>query len=602
MKKDASETRGQHSGRRGQAVKKGLNLLRRFHAEELSSRRKKFYGIWIMHVLFAFLLIIPPLLIRRIIDQGVAGKDLPLIRNSALLLFSIFVAVAVLEWFRHYWGHLVAQNITYDLRNNLYWHLQKLSFSFHDNIRVGELVSRLIDDLNRGEEALYHTPETWVQNAVMIVLTAVVMFTLNPMLALACLAVIATIAAGAAFICRRMFGAERSVRQRKADMSARAEETFAGMRIIQSFVREIHEMQKFEKENRGHFDSRMKAVYWWSWLFPFSVVILGVAYTIAVGVGGRIAVLRPDIMSVGTLTAFIMYLQRLMFPLLSLFLVNEQFFRFMTGLERYFDFMDIRPDIQDKSAAAEPEMREADIEFDDVWFRYQDTPILKGINLKINAGETIALVGPSGAGKTTLTRLLPRFYETWRGSVKIGGVNINDIQLRCLRNNIGIVMQDDYLFSDTLSANITYGRLDASHEEVVRAAEQANVAPFAGDLVEEYETNVGQRGVKLSAGQAQRISIARAILKNPPILILDEATSSVDSETEALIQEALARVMENKTCFVIAHRLSTIINADRICFMSDGTIIEQGTHFELMDLNGQYARYYRLQSETRTKL
>jgi ABC-type multidrug transport system fused ATPase/permease subunit len=288
-----------------------------------------------------------------------------------------------------------------------------------------------------------------------------------------------------------------------------------------------------------------------------------------------------------------------MFPLIAIFLINEQVIQFMTGVERYFKFLDVQPEIEDKSDAVDLGKSKGDVKFEDIWFGYEkESPILKGIDLHAESGETIALVGPSGTGKTTLTRLIPRFYEPDDGRLTIDGNEIRDIKLHSLRANIGIVMQDDYLFSDTLFNNIAYGRIGAEEEEVYQAAQQANVDQFIKDLPDGYQTDVGQRGVKVSEGQAQRISIARAIVKNPPILILDEATSSVDSETEALIQEALERVMENKTCFMIAHRLSTVINADRICFLLDGKIVEKGTHDELMKLDGNYAKYYKLQSQT----
>jgi ATP-binding cassette subfamily B protein len=580
-------------------AKKGFSLLRRFHREGLFSEKGKFYGIWILHTVVAILLVLPPLIIRNFIDEGILKSSTSKVWGSAFLLLAIFVTLGVVDFFRHYWGHIIAQKLTYRLRNNLYWHFQKLSFSFHDNVKVGELISRLIDDLNRGQEVLYHAPQIWVQNGVMIIMTAVILFLLSPLLAAICVSIVVVIGFAAFFISRRMFGAERYVRTKKASLSARAEESLSGIRIIQSFVREMHEMDKFEQENKAHYCSRIKAVYWWSYLFPVSVVILGISMTLAIGIGGSWAITNPDIMTVGTLTAFVMYLQRLMFPLIAIFLINEQVIQFMTGVERYFKFLDVQPEIEDKSDAVDLGKSKGDVKFEDIWFGYEkESPILKGIDLHAESGETIALVGPSGTGKTTLTRLIPRFYEPDDGRLTIDGNEIRDIKLHSLRANIGIVMQDDYLFSDTLFNNIAYGRIGAEEEEVYQAAQQANVDQFIKDLPDGYQTDVGQRGVKVSEGQAQRISIARAIVKNPPILILDEATSSVDSETEALIQEALERVMENKTCFMIAHRLSTVINADRICFLLDGKIVEKGTHDELMKLDGNYAKYYKLQSQT----
>jgi ATP-binding cassette subfamily B protein len=575
---------------------KSFTLLKRFNSEGLFEYKAKFYGMWFMHAGVAVLLILPPLIIKDFIDNGILKSDTRKVWFSAFVLLAIFIALAIVDFFRHYWGHIIAQKLTYKLRNNLYWHFQKLSFSFHDDTKVGELISRLIDDLNRGQEVLYHAPQIWIQNGVMILVTAGVLFYLNPPLAGICITIVAMIGIAAYFISRKMFGAERKVRKKKASLSARAEESLSGIRIVQSFVREMYEMDKFEQENKAHYFSRIKAVYWWSYLFPVSIVILAIAMTVAIGIGGSQAITNPEIMTVGTLTAFVMYLQRLMFPLITIFLINEQVIQFMTGVERYFKFLDIQPTIKDKPNPVNLSKAKGDVEFHDVWFGYEkESYVLKGINLKAAAKQTIALVGPSGTGKTTLTRLVPRFYEPKKGSVKIDGVDVRDLSIHSLRANIGIVMQDDYLFSDTLYNNIAYGRIGVKKEEVFEATRKSNVEQFIKNLPEGYQTDVGQRGVKVSQGQAQRISIARAIVKDPPILILDEATSSVDSETEALIQQALERIMQDKTCFMIAHRLSTIINADKICFLLNGKITEEGTHQQLMQLNGNYAKYYNLQ-------
>jgi len=390
-----------------------------------------------------------------------------------------------------------------------------------------------------------------------------------------------------------MFKGDRRVRKAMALFTGRMEENFSGMRIIQSFVREKHEMRRFERENREHYQSRIGVIRSMSWIFPASISILGVSLAIALGYGSFQVV--AGVMTVGTLTAFVMYLQRFMSPLVELSGIGESVARFLAGIERYFEYMDNHPDVKDSSKAVGIVDTKGEIQFEDVWFRYDKDTVLKGINFLVHPGETLALVGPSGSGKTTITRLIPRFYEPYRGRVLLDGKNIADLKLHPLRNQIGMVMQNDFLFSENLLNNIAYGRLDSSEEEIMEAARKANVHSFAQELPQAYDTEIGERGVKLSEGQAQRISIARAILRDPPILILDEATSSVDSETEILIQEALDRLKEGKTCIVIAHRLSTILRADRILFIENGQVIEEGNHQQLLERGGRYAHFYNLQ-------
>ncbi len=584
----------------GSKVKKGWRLIKRFYQDYVAPFKGKTFTIWVLHVLFAVALIAPPFLFKELIDKGIARKNLHLVFCIAAVIIGVFVFVAFVDKLRSFWGHVIAQKITYNLRNDLYSHLQKLSFRFYDNIKIGELLSRIIDDLNVVQEVIYHGPENIITNGCMIVFTGVMVFYLNWKLALATLLIMPAIGVCSYIISMRMFEGAREVRKKKASLASRVEDNLSGMRIIQSFVRESYEMQRFDRENRGHYNSRIKVIAPMSWLFPLSILILGISLTIAISYGGYQVI--EGTMTIGTLTAFIMYLQRFMWPLIAISMVSERVMRFLAGIERFFKYMDIHPDIKDAPDAITLKEVKGDIQFKDVWFKYDKEVILKGINFHIHPGETVALVGPSGAGKTTITRLIPRFYEPYRGKILLDGIDIRKIKLRSLRANIGIVMQDDYLFSDTLLNNIAYGRLDASKEEVIEAAKQANVHQFAKEFPEGYNTQLGERGVKVSEGQAQRISIARAILKDPPILILDEATSSVDSETELLIQEALEKLMKNKTCIVIAHRLSTILRANRIFFIENGQIVEEGTHEELLKKSGRYAHFYNLQFNPNSKI
>ncbi|MFW6413854.1 MAG: ABC transporter ATP-binding protein, partial [Verrucomicrobiota bacterium] len=454
-------------------IKRGYALLARFYREFIKPRKAGYFAICILHILFAGALIAPPYLLKDIIDKGIAEKDAPLITLLSIILFLVFAAVAIVDKVRSYWGHIVAQRITYTLRNRLYSHLQKLSFSFYDNIKIGELLSRIIDDLNITQEILYHGPQNIITNGFVLFFTAGMMLVLNFKLALICLVVMVLIGICNFFIARRMFMGARQERTRKASLASRTEDNLSGIRIIQSFVREHHEMDRFDQENKAHYGSRLQVITPMSWLFPVSMLILGLSLALAAGLGGH-AVLSGT-MTVGVLTAFVMYLQRFMWPMLALAMISEQITRFFAGIERYFNYMDIEPDVKDRPDAIQLGRVEGEIRFENVWFRYENEDILKGIDLTINPGETVALVGPSGAGKTTITSLIPRFYDPYHGSLFVDGHDIRDVKLQSLRDNIGLVMQNDYLFSDTLINNIAYGRLDATREEIFEAARQANV-------------------------------------------------------------------------------------------------------------------------------
>ena len=567
--------------------------MRRFYKEYLRTEQPAFLCVALLHVLFAAALIVPPMLIKAIIDDGIADENLPLIFKLAGVLTAVFVVVALVGKIRSHWGHIIAQRVCYALRNDLYAQLQRLPFRFYDNIKTGELLSRVIDDLNSVQEILYHGPENLVTNGFMILFTGIMVFTLNWQLASLCASIMVLVALCNYTLSIRMFRGARRVREAKASLASRTEDNLSGIRIIQSFVRESFEMERFERENREHYQSRLGVIAPMSSLFPLSILVLGVALGLAAGLGGMMTV--RGAMSVGALTAFIMYMHRFMWPMLAISMISEAATRFAAGIERFFAYMDIEPEIRTASDAVHLEKVRGEIEFRDVSFRYEQECVLENISLHIRPGETVALVGPSGAGKSTITRLVPRFYDAQEGNVLIDGIDTRKLDLPSLRSNIGIVMQDDFLFTDTLFNNIRYGRLDATHEETVEAARQGNVTEFVPDLPEGFETEVGQRGTKLSEGQAQRVSIARAILKDAPIFILDEATSSVDSHTEKLIQEALDNLMRGRTCIVIAHRLSTIRNADRILFIERGRIAEQGTHRELLDHGGKYAHFHNLQ-------
>ena len=577
-------------------IEKGLHLLFRFYKGYIRPFKWRFLTVWFLHVLAAAVFMIPPFMIKQVIDEGIVNKNLHLILVLAGILLGAFAFAAIIDKKKTYRGHLLAQEVTYNLRNNLYSHLQRLSFSFYDNIKIGELISRIIDDLDTTEEIVHHGPENAVQNGSMVLFTGIMVFYLNWQLALACLTIMPAVIILGYIISLKMFKASRQVRKKKALLISRVEDNLSGMRIIQSFARENYEMERFDRENMGHYRSRVSVISPMSWLFPGGILIMAVSLAVTLGYGGYQVIVGT--MTVGVLAAFTIYVEQFMWPLLELTMMGESLTRFFAGIERYFKYMDIHPDIKDTPEAVTLEKVRGDIQFRNVWFKYDTETILKDINLHIRPGETVALVGPSGSGKTTMSRLVSRFYEPYEGKILVDEKDIREIKLRSLRANIGVVMQNDYLFSDSLMDNIAYSRLDASKEEIIEAAKQANIHQFIEELPRGYATEIGQRGVKLSEGQAQRVSIARAALKNPPILILDEATSSVDSETELLIQEALERLMRSKTCIVIAHRLSTILGADKILFIENGEIVEEGNHKQLLEKNGRYAHFYNLQFNT----
>ncbi|MGD2174862.1 MAG: ABC transporter ATP-binding protein [Candidatus Brocadiaceae bacterium] len=568
--------------------------LKRFLRTYVRPRKWKFGVVQAMHVAAVLLLIASPLLIRYILDNVLPEKDLRALALSAGAIVAAYGVWAVVQGLKEYWGHEVAQGITSRLRNDLYGHLQKLSMSFHDNKKTGELLSRIVDDINVIQEFVHHGPETVIIGVVTLLGTGAVMVWMEWRLALVALCVVPL----QILIARRPVGNMlrqfKQVRKEKASLSDVLEENLSGVRVIQAFTSEEKETGEVSRANEEHYRSRMGAIRYIATLFPLTMFINAVGLAAILLYGGYLA-FSTGYPSVGTLTAFILLVQRFHQPILRMMMMAERGGEFFAGIERFFDYMDIEPDIADRAGAKALSGVEGEVRFENVHFSYEDETVLRGVSLAARPGQMVALVGPSGAGKTTITRLIPRFYDPFRGRVLLDGVDVRDIKLRSLRAHVGIVMQDDFLFSGTVAENIRYGKRRASREEIVRAARLANAAPFVEKLPDGYDTEIGKRGVKLSEGQRQRISIARALLKNPQILILDEATSSVDSETEVLIQQAVERLREGRTTFAIAHRLSTILNADQILFVDGGRIIERGTHEELMELDGEYARFYKIQ-------
>jgi len=574
-----------------------INLLKKFYKHYINDRKYKYFSVQFLHFIGALLALVPPLIIREIIDEAIPNGNLYNILSLVALGFGVYLSTNIIRYLRVYFGHKYAQYITRDMRNDLYNHYQNLSMNFHDNKKTGELMSRIIDDLNRLQEFAHHGPEAVINSFVIIIGTVVILFSLSVRLALVSLVFTPILMLFVYYFMKKMHKAFRKTRESKANMNDKLEDNLAGIKVIKAFNNEDYEMDNFSEKNTAHAKARMKAIKYISILMPGSRMLNVIGLLAVLGYGGYLASI--GVITIGTIVAFYNYLERFREPLLRLVQRAQGLSRFFASIERFFNHIDIKPDIKSNPGRLPAKKLKGVVEFENVHFSYDDEEVLKGINLKADKDQTIALVGPSGAGKTTIVRLLLRLYDINKGSVKIDDQDIQEYNIDQLRDSMGMVMQEDFLFSTSVAENIAYGKPKATREEIIESAKKANAHQFITEqLSDGYDTQVGQRGVKLSGGQRQRISIARAFLKDPRILILDEATSSVDLETEELIQEAVNEVTQNRTTFIIAHRLSTIINADEILFIENGRLLEKGRHEELMGSDTHYKEFYAKQFQT----
>lgn len=523
-----------------------------------------------------------------------ANFDIMIIYKLGLIMVVLVVIEYLCNYFIAYQGHVMGVLMERDLRNELFLHYQKLSFSFYDEQKTGQLMSRLTNDLFSLTELYHHGPEDIVISLIKFFGAFIILATINLKLTLIIFAFIPVMGAFIIYYNKKMKKAYKKNKQRVGDINARLEDNLSGIRVVKSFSNEDYEIDRFHHENNRYVKSKRNSYYYMgrfhSGLGAFTSMITVVAVFFGAIFISKETLTTPD------LIAFLLYVNNLIDPVKKFINFTEQFQDGITGFERFMEILEIEPDITDSKDAKDLTNVKGKIEYQHVDFRYNENSdyILKDINLKIEPGEYVALVGMSGAGKTTICSLLPRFYEVSAGNILIDDQNIKDIKLNSLRQNIGIVQQDVYLFAGTILDNIRYGRNDASDGEVIAAAKKANAHDFIMELPDGYYTDCGQRGVKLSGGQKQRLSIARVFLKNPPILIFDEATSALDNESEYIVQKSLESLAKNRTTLVIAHRLSTIKNAKRICVLSPEGIVEQGTHEELMAKNGQYATLYKM--------
>jgi len=544
----------------------------------------------------AISLILP--LCTRYITKDLLEQNAPdalerILWMGALMLVLVAMQTAF-NFYYDYRGHALGAMMENDMRSELFEHLQKLSFRFYDENKTGQIMSRITNDLLSLTEFYHHSPEDILINSVKFIGAFIILLTINVKLTIVVFLFLPFLAAFSLYFNQKMHDAFKVNRERIADINAQVEDTLAGIRVVKSFTNEDAERAKFEHENHLFLESRKdiykNEAYLYEGVNAFSNII-----TVAVVVIGGASIVNASL-DLADLITFLLYISSLTEPVKMLNHMTRQYQEGVTGFERFMEIMEVEPEVEDSPGAVELTHVKGDVQFTNVSFRYNDhNHVLRNISLDVKAGEYIALVGSSGVGKTTLCSLIPRFYDVTEGQILLDGIDIRNIRLRSLRKFIGVVQQDVYLFAGTVMENIRFGKPGASPEEIIEAAKKANAHDFIMQLPNGYNTDIGQRGVKLSGGQKQRLSIARVFLKDPPVLIFDEATSSLDNESEKVVQDSLEKLAKNRTTFVIAHRLSTIRNARRIVVLTDQGIDEQGTHEELLAAGGVYAHLYNLQ-------
>lgn len=563
---------------------------------------KPYLGLFLMDMLCALIVagisLIYPLIIRYITNDVLPNTDMTqgisVIIRMALVMVGLVLIEFACNYFITFQGHVMGVRMEYDLRNELFAHYQELSFDFYDNQKTGQLMSRITNDLFNITELFHHGPEDIVISIIKFFGAFFILLGVNIPLTLIVFAFIPPMLIFAVIYNKRMNSAFSQNRQKLADINTQVEDNLSGIRVVKSFANEPIEMEKFLEGNERYVLSKKRTygymAQFFSGLNAFTTLI-----TVVVIIAGTLFLAREKI-AMGDLLTYLLYITNLIEPVKKLLNFTEQFQDGITGYERFREILDIKSEIMDKPDAVQLGNVQGNIHFDHVAFHYSDAKedVLSNITLDVKAGEYLALVGPSGVGKTTLCNLIPRFYEVSEGKITLDGLDIRDVTLKSLRDSIGVVQQDVYLFAGNIMENIRYGRPQATDEEVYAAAKSANAHEFIMELPQGYETNIGQRGVKLSGGQKQRLSIARVFLKNPPVLIFDEATSALDNESEHVVQRSLEKLAKNRTTFVIAHRLSTIKNAGRILVLTDHGIEEEGTHDELMARGGVYQNLYKI--------
>ena len=558
------------------------------------------YGVVIGSLVAALLDLVFPMLVRQILNEVLPQKNTDRLLHDTGILFILYLGNYGLLYLVNYYGHLMSAKIENDMRRDLFEHLQKMSFKYFDNAKTGQLLSRLTSDIAEIGELSFRGPNDIIVCCITMIGTIGILFWMNVYLGILIAVLLIAKTLHTVYVNKKMKAAFRENRIKSGEITARAEESLGGIRLVKAFAQEEYELARFMEKSLDFLETRRKSYKILAYFSGSVNFFTNITNLLILACGGLL--IAKDKLSLSDFVAFLLYVNLFMKPLLRLTVFTEMYQRGMAGFQRFYEIMEMKPEIINQKDTVVCKKIRGEIEFDNLVFGYSDQKkVIKGFNLKIAPGQTVAFVGETGAGKTTIASLLLRFYDPLSGRILVDGIDIRQYKQQELRRNIGIVQQDVFLFSDSVTHNIAYAKPEAEQSEVENAARLAAADKFIEELPNKYATEIGERGVKLYGGQKQRLAIARVFLKNPPIVILDEATSSLDNYTEKLIQESLDKLAENRTTLIIAHRMSTIKNADKIIVLNNGEVAEIGTHSTLMSGGGLYYNLYNAQKQTDDK-
>lgn len=558
------------------------------------------YGVVIGSLVAALLDLVFPMLVRQILNEVLPQKNTDRLLHDTGILFILYLGNYGLLYLVNYYGHLMSAKIENDMRRDLFEHLQQMSFKYFDNAKTGQLLSRLTSDIAEIGELSFRGPNDIIVCCITMIGTIGILFWMNVYLGILIAVLLIAKTLHTVYVNKKMKAAFRENRIKSGEITARAEESLGGIRLVKAFAQEEYELARFMEKSLDFLETRRRSYKILAYFSGSVNFFTNITNLLILACGGLL--IAKDKLSLSDFVAFLLYVNLFMKPLLRLTVFTEMYQRGMAGFQRFYEIMEMKPEIINQKDTVVCKKIRGEIEFDNLVFGYSDQKkVIKGFNLKIAPGQTVAFVGETGAGKTTIASLLLRFYDPLSGRILVDGIDICQYKQQELRRNIGIVQQDVFLFSDSVTHNIAYAKPEAEQSEVENAARLAAADKFIEELPNKYATEIGERGVKLSGGQKQRLAIARVFLKNPPIVILDEATSSLDNYTEKLIQESLDKLAENRTTLIIAHRMSTIKNADKIIVLNNGEVAEIGTHSTLMSGGGLYYNLYNAQKQTDDK-